>query len=251
MGRALLHSYSRGAWLAAICGLAYLANEVFSFQFSQASPRRAVFSRRVLKNVLLLEIIGLSIFVLAFWQFRHTEWHPARRAFSAGNMNDFSWRNRIASWEGALQIAAEHPWLGAGWNQPASLYQNYYLPPKVGESDAIWLNDYLVLGAMLGVPALICFGMYLWLSLTRKPDDRGQISDGGIPPIDLKPPPSDLWQAICRAGAIVLLVGFWFDGGLFNLPTASIFWILLELGALRFTPPKAATIAVNTTPVTS
>jgi hypothetical protein len=28
----------------------------------------------------------------------------------------------------------------------------------------------------------------------------------------------------------VLLVAFWFDGGLFTLPTAAVFWILLELG---------------------
>jgi hypothetical protein len=27
-----------------------------------------------------------------------------------------------------------------------------------------------------------------------------------------------------------LAVGFWFDGGLFKLATASLFWILLELG---------------------
>jgi len=47
---------------------------------------------------------------------------------------------------------------------------------------------------------------------------------------------SGLWtldslRATCRAGAIVLLVGFWFDGGLFKLATASTFWILLELGS--------------------
>jgi hypothetical protein len=84
--------------------------------------------------------------------------------------------------------------------------------------------------------------MYIWLSLTRKPDDRGQISDGGIPSIDLRPPASDLWQATCRAGAIVLLVGFWFDGGLFNLPTASMFWILLELGAVKL-PQKGTKYA--------
>ena len=46
----------------------------------------------------------------------------------------------------------------------------------------------------------------------------------------------DLWTldsaAACRAGAIVLLVGFWFDGGLFKLATGATFWILLELGQL-------------------
>jgi hypothetical protein len=29
-----------------------------------------------------------------------------------------------------------------------------------------------------------------------------------------------------------LLVTFWFDGGLFTLATASVFWILLELGSI-------------------
>jgi hypothetical protein len=37
-------------------------------------------------------------------------------------------------------------------------------------------------------------------------------------------------QVASRAGAMVLLVAFWFDGGLFTLPTAAVFWILLELG---------------------
>ena len=38
-------------------------------------------------------------------------------------------------------------------------------------------------------------------------------------------------RVACRAGAVVYLVAFWFDGGLFKLATASVFWILLELGA--------------------
>jgi hypothetical protein len=29
---------------------------------------------------------------------------------------------------------------------------------------------------------------------------------------------------------VVLLVGFWFDGGLFKLATGATFWVLLELG---------------------
>jgi hypothetical protein len=34
----------------------------------------------------------------------------------------------------------------------------------------------------------------------------------------------------CRAGALVFVVAFWFDGGLFTLATGSVFWVLLELG---------------------
>jgi len=41
-------------------------------------------------------------------------------------------------------------------------------------------------------------------------------------------------RATCRAGAVVLLVGFWFDGGLFKLATGATFWILLELGREDF-----------------
>ena len=40
-------------------------------------------------------------------------------------------------------------------------------------------------------------------------------------------------QTACLAGALSMLVAFWFDGGLFHLPTAAVFWILLELGSER------------------
>jgi hypothetical protein len=49
----------------------------------------------------------------------------------------------------------------------------------------------------------------------------------------------------CRAGVIVLLVGFWFDGGLFKLPTAVVFWTLLELSRREFLAPKTALTSVS------
>jgi hypothetical protein len=36
---------------------------------------------------------------------------------------------------------------------------------------------------------------------------------------------------ICRAATLATLTAFWFDGGLFKLATAAVFWILLELGS--------------------
>jgi len=36
-----------------------------------------------------------------------------------------------------------------------------------------------------------------------------------------------------RAGVLVLLVGFFLDGGLLKLPTTITFWVLLEAGANR------------------
>jgi O-antigen ligase len=230
----LMKSYSRGAWLAAICGLAYLS------WWGIQSPKSKVRSRWTLwlrKNRFPLSTILIAAIILCFWQFKQTDRAIVRRAVSVGNMNDFSWRNRVSAWEGALQIMAEHPWLGAGWNLPERTYDSYYRQVKVDEAAAIQLNDYLMLGATLGIPALFCFGMYIWLCLGDgrwKATSRGQKSEIGNHDLksDFRFPISDVLSMTCRAGAIVLLVGFWFDGGLFKLPTAAIFWILLELGSV-------------------
>jgi len=212
MAYCLVKTFSRGAWLATCLGLTYLLWQ----QFSRGSN-----ILRWRRNCLPAFIIVLSVVFCFFWHFQRTEWHSARRAFSVGNQNDFSWRNRVAAWNGDCQMMMERPWFGLGWNQTESFYEHYYLPPKRTESGAIQMNDYLLLGVKLGIPALFCFGIYLWLSLTEKSEKQ-------------KPKPVimevDWLRAICRAGAIVLLVGFWFDGGLFQLPTAAMFWILLELG---------------------
>jgi O-antigen ligase len=183
-------------------------------------------------NCLSLSVILVSLLVITFWHFQQTEWHPARRALSVGNRNDFSWRNRLAAWEGTLQMMAEKPWFGYGWNQPEPMYDRYYLPPRLTESAAIQMNDHLLLGATLGIPALFCFAVYIWLNLTRNAEreTRSAALSSAVPlPITCHLPHLSLSTA-CRAGAIVLLVGFWFDGGLFKLPTASTFWILLALG---------------------
>ena len=184
-----------------------------------------------------LGVICVSVGVLAFWGFRHSQGVVARRVYSVVNANDFSWRKRVATYEGALQMMAERPWFGLGWNQPERVYSTFYCPAKVDEGMAIQLNDYLMLGMTLGVPALICFGVYVGLSLrgslkskVRSPKSEVQRLAGvGEPTSDFRLKTLD-WAVVCRAGAVVLLVGFWFDGGLFKLATGATFWILLELG---------------------
>jgi len=51
----------------------------------------------------------------------------------------------------------------------------------------------------------------------------------------------DTTQVACRAAALAMLVAFWFDGGLFTLATAAVFWILLELGAETQFKPRINT----------
>jgi hypothetical protein len=238
MCRGLLFSYSRGAWVATVCGLGYLGCQGFK-------PRASGARLWIRSNALALALIVCSVAVLALWELRQTEWRPARRALSVANVNDFSWRNRLAAWEGTLQMMTDRPWFGFGWNQPEPMYHHYYRPVKVSESMAVQMNDFLVLGATLGLPALFCFAAFLWLSLTcsgrglpspgePRPgpckrgspsgeDCRSAVADFGYPAFEFLP-------AACRAGAVALLVGFWFDGGLFKLALAAPFWVLIELG---------------------
>ena len=250
LARGLLHSYSRGAWFATSCGLSYLLGFRLwasgsvgrRYEKNQPYPKAESGKRKAeiscdswiswsRENWLLACVVLFSVTTLCFWHFQQTDWHAARRALSVVNPVDFSWRNRIAAWEGSLQIVAAHPWLGAGWNQPEPLFEHYYLPQKLTESAAIQMNDYLMLGAILGIPALFCFGMYIWLSLGagnwKMGDRKSEMGDRQD-----ACPISDWLQTTCRGGAITLLIGFWFDGGLFELATASTFWILLELGSL-------------------
>jgi hypothetical protein len=193
-----------------------------------------------------LGLIILALVVLGFWQFRFVEWRPAQRVFSALNVDDFSWRNRAVAWRGALRMIANRPLFGFGFGRAEVAYERQYLPPQLKNGSAIQTNDYFMLGISAGVPALVCFLVYVGLSL-RSPQSillrdasAGQavhspqlarVADSGAEVDDFKD--LDWLQATCRAGAIVLLVGFFFDGGLFKLATGSVFWILLELGRVE------------------
>jgi hypothetical protein len=222
----LFGSYSRGAWVGTFCGCGYLAWVKIHLPRAGCQSGGDCWLHR---NGLSVFILLAFIVVLVFLDFGRTEWHSTQRIFSAVSSVDFSWRNRVAAWEGSLQIIGEEVWLGAGWNRPEQLYEYYYLPPRLTDGAAIEVNDYLMLGSTLGLSALFCFGMYLWLSLTNQSERRV----GGQ-----RFPDADRLQSASVAGTIVLVVGFWFDGGLFNLATASTFWILLEMGNVRRRAPK-------------
>jgi O-antigen ligase len=212
----LWKSYSRGAWLAAGVGGLYLLIQWCKRSLIEAGDRI-----RWMRICFSLAIVLCALVALMFWKYQHAENVTVRRAISAADRNDLSWGNRVAAWEGALQMMAERPWVGLGWNQPDPFYRHYYFTSRIDETGAVQLNDYLMLGATLGIPALFCFCMYLWLALTQKLEIGNRKSEMA----------QLAWlKTVCRARALVLAVGFWFDGGLFKLPTAATFWILLELG---------------------
>jgi hypothetical protein len=240
----LINSYSRGAWLGTVLGLSYLIvsggklkkTENGTLHLTLSPPDREVgifacnqYVSWLKKNQWSVFVIILSVLVLAFWQFRFSECLPVQRAFSVTNANDFSWRNRVTAWKGAMRMMVDRPLLGFGWGRAESVYRDNYCP--LDESAAIETNDFLMIGISAGVPAMVCFLVYIALCF-RSPKPKVQSPKLGIDAA------SDIgrwaWgtQTTCRAGVIVLLVGFWFDGGLFKLFTGCVFWMLIEMGRM-------------------
>ncbi len=219
-GFGLLKSYSRGSWLGTACALAALLFQLVKFQVpSGVAGRMAVMLRR---NWFPSSILLLAILVICFWQFRHTESPLVRRVFSAGNVNDFSWRNRVSAWQGAARMMWDKPLAGFGWGRAEDAYHRDYHAARLEETAAIQLNDYLMLGISVGAPALLCLLTYI--SLVGYQTLRRPFGDSQEPSTFYQQP------AITAAvGVMVFLVGFWFEGGLFKLPTTVVFWVLLEL----------------------
>ena len=223
-GVGLLKSYSRSAWLGIVVGIGFLI-----YELAYGCWTNGQLARWLRRNGRLCIVLIVSLWVLAFWQFRDTEWRLVRRAFSVGNINDFSWRNRLTTWEGALQMMADRPLIGFGWDRLCPAYSELYSPPKLAESGAIGLNDFFKIGVNSGLPALLCFAACIWLRLRRNMLAAIHESDCTVPSEVQK---IEVFSSICRSGALVMFVGFWFAGGLFNLSLGPVFWALLLLGSM-------------------
>ena len=234
----LLATYSRGAILSTTVALIFLGRNWCRVKKSPLSLDDAtadgeaddwkwwrrwgnwgeVLLAGIKSNRAMLTLTALSLAVLIFWNFRHTEFTPLRRVLSVGNINDFSWRNRVTTYEGAARIIASDWGMGCGWVNTTALYDDLYRPSKTPAAAAIALNDHLVLTMKLGIPAGLCFlGLCFFRivgSLQRAPPVVFGLGREDEEPnlVDV-----DWLEIVCRAGALVLLIGFWFDGGLFNV----------------------------------
>ncbi len=218
MGTGLVFSYSRGAWLGTAVGLLYLAKAHGKFKWRFVLPG----------------IVTVAAVVFCFW---HSTTDTGPWYLKRMDLSRASAQHRVAAWHGALQMMRDHPF-GVGWNKAVETYDKQYSPPE-GSAAAITTNDYLMLGTQLGFPGLLCFVAYVALcfrsprSTVHSPqsleiaDDFSKAEmtlDSGLRTMDST-------KVACRAGALAMLVAFWFDGGLFKLATAAVFWILLELGS--------------------
>jgi hypothetical protein len=245
-GLGLARSFSRGAWLATAIALAILV-------WLRAS-------NNLRRNLVPIAIFLLAALLLSFWQFRYTENTLMRRVYSAANRNDYSWRNRVTVWHGSVQMVCDRPLLGFGWGRTELAYQQSYRAKRLDESMAIYLNDYLTLATSVGALALVCALIYVGLRLrggTTAPIFHPQSHFNASPRLcdgqagcDVSP-----WMrkvgavsvtstsfldlplvVVSRAGVAVLMIGFWFDGGLFKLAIGPLFWVLVEFSRVPAMP---------------
>jgi hypothetical protein len=229
LGGGLLSSYSRGAWLATCCGSCWL----FTALLKQRARLRSGTVNLKLRNWLPVILMVISFFVMALWLPRATGATVARRVASLANINDFSWRNRIGTWSDALRMTADRPLLGCAWDQPERHHDELYRAARLAEGSALGTNSYFVLSAAIGLPGVACLFLYFGMSLFgQQPTNQCELQSGERANAGAKFAKEEReWTfKACRAGALVLAVGFWFDGGLFKLAVAGPFWLFLELG---------------------
>ena len=226
-GVGLAGSLSRGAWLGAALALGWIALR-WAPTFANRAPSW-IFTRATLGR---LAVIAISVYVIAYWTLRFSERPHVRRAFTVFNANDFSWRNRVATIPGSLQMIAERPFLGHGWNRAERIYSSLYKPDFMTEGAAVTQNDYLMLGMSVGAPALFCLLGWIALGL-RSITTRDTMPGGCIDPVRLA----------ASAAIIPLLIGFLFDGLLLKLTTAVPFFCLMEIVA---SPPVSAQTSDDT-----
>src|SRR5581483_12517250 len=196
------------------------ASAIFWLKIAPGVPTRV--AELIRRKYMILLVIALSLFVIGFWTIRHSETRIVRRVFSIGNTYDMSWRNRVEAYVGALRIMAHYPWLGLGWGQSEEVYSEYFQSDRLLDGRAILLNDYFTIGMALGLSALVCFLGYVWLKFLLPRKDSSRLSNRPFART------SEWSKRISQAGALVLLVGFWFDRGLLIVPLGALFWLLIE-----------------------
>ena len=225
LGHALLRSYSRGSWLAAGAGLVFFAFCLTNKQQTSGS-NQSQRSGWVRLFAWPIAIILVSLAILVVLNFRGSDQALLRRFASVANPNDFSWRNRVASWEGSLQIIADKPLLGHGWELPEKLHEQFYRPARMETGAAINLNDYLVTGASIGLLGLGALLIVIAQPIRRSLEQSHQSAEQPM-------------QIAFTAVVLIFAVAFWFDGGLSKLSTAALFWIaaLMDSGTLTENVP--------------
>lgn len=219
-GASIVKSYSRGAWAATVCGIAFfvwnsLDQKLPDLRDETISPQPVRF-RKLLVWASLGFVIGfVLVCVLKFAANAQVSF--AQRIFSIFSNRDFSSQNRLASFQDGINMLLDHLWIGYGWDNIIAIHSALYLQSGLSTGEAIKLNDFLMLALRLGLPLFAVFLFYLRVWLLRGDKDRAlrSICDADI--------------LLCRTATLMLAISFMFTDGLFRLVSGGSFWLFLTL----------------------
>lgn len=159
IGTALLLTFTRGAWLAAIVGLFYLAY------------RRRRFIKSHLGRFGMIAIVFLVIFIAVFLLTSNysSSVNLGNRIKSAVQLSTGSMATRVQTWKSALKMIQSHPLLGFGPDTFRYPFQRYetlaYAKAGAGSNLTNNAHNYpLHLAAGVGLPAAVIFFVFIfWL----------------------------------------------------------------------------------------
>lgn len=159
----VLASWSRGAWLALAVAL---TATVLGFS-RRAAPAILVSAGLVMAAGL---VFGLADLLPASVIGRISELGDYLGLVDLARVEvtdaNFSVMERVAHWQAAIKMWADHPWLGVGIGNYAVAYPSYALPrwqEPLGHAHNVYLN----FGAETGLVGLVAYGA-LWLAFVAQ-----------------------------------------------------------------------------------
>ncbi len=204
----ILQTYSRGVLIAMLFACFVMLFWLINQQTLPSvidDPAKRRFVKRYLGHLICF---SFSVCVILILEHQSITWAPLRRLASIGNINDFSWRNRVDAWLGLSGMIANRPFTGWGWIDLVSIFDSTFRPRRLSESGAIFTNDYFVVACCIGLPGAVSL-IYLCVSQIRV-----------------------LFKRTPEYAAIIsfLMIVFALDGGYFKVPVAAIFWAIVLTG---------------------
>lgn len=153
----LIASWSRGAWLGAMAGLATVVIA------RGGNWLRATLYVALVGTLLCLLVFGRLPIPSALEQ-RFVDYAAEFTTLDVRNVevtdSNFAILERTAHWQAALEMFAHHPWTGVGLGNYAVVYEHYALPrwqDALGHAH----NYYLNIAAEAGLPGLLAYLVWI------------------------------------------------------------------------------------------
>jgi|GEM_PF-5519043 len=218
----LIMSGSRGALLGAVIGMSY-----FLWMRGSVSFRHIVLAST------------LMCLAVAFFWHNTSESNPGfvqRADFSRGSV-----QHRLSAWKNCLLLMTRFP-LGVGWDHARQFYEKS-ISSEANTAEALFTNDFMRIGLELGPTAMVCLLAYFltrWIGVVEKlrstsvdikkfsATQQSSLRSGD--PFNMHDDDCEVILS-CMSGCIVMMVCFWFDGGMFKLSASVFFWLLWEVGS--------------------